>query len=191
MASTVRMDHYEAPYRGLRMGSDEYLELRVTEDRYELINGVVCMSPSPSFRHQRITTEIASQLRNFLRRNPVGQVAVEVDVRFSDVLVYRPDVIFLNAEKAARCQERVMLVPDVVVEVVSPDSVQVDHVTKKTDYERFGVGEYWIIHPERKSLLFFRLESGEFVEAQVTAEAFDSQAISDFSLDLKAVRELF
>jgi Uma2 family endonuclease len=178
-------------YRGLRMTADEYLALGETTERYELIDGVVSMSPSPTFRHQQVITEIASQIRNYVSLHPIGAVAVEIDVRLADDLVYRPDVIFLSAEKAARCAERVTEVPEVVVEVVSPDSRAYDRQTKRQDYERFGVGEYWIIDPERDSLTFLRSGEQGFVEAPVAGDAYRSHAISGFSLDLARLRALW
>ncbi len=178
-------------YRGLRMSADEYYALGETIERYELIDGVVCMSPSPSLKHQQIITEIASQIRNSLPDGDLGAVAVEIDVRFADDLVYRPDVIFLSKEKAARCSERVTEVPDVIVEVISPDSRSFDTQTKKHDYERFGVGEYWLIDPQRKSFAFFRLAKGKFVEAAADGETFRSQSIDGLSLDLTRLRALF
>lgn len=191
MASTVTTSDQVAAHRGLRMSADDYLTLGENAERYELIDGVVCMSPSPSYRHQKIITEVAGQIRNHLMNNPVGEVAVEADVRFSDKLVYRPDVIFLTAAKAVRCPMQVTEVPDVVVEVVSPDSRRLDRQTKKDDYERFGVGEYWIIDPERQAFTFHRLLGDKFTEVPPGAHAFDSEAIPGFSLDTRRLVEFF
>src|ERR1043165_2051928 len=107
---------------GVRMSADEFLALGETRERYQLINGVVCISPSASFKPQRISYAIARQLGEFLRKHPIGTALGEIDVRLDDELVYRPDVIYLSLEKAARCDPYVTEVPDVVVEVVSPDS---------------------------------------------------------------------
>ncbi len=84
------------------MTADEFLALGETDERLELIDGIVCMSPGASFPHQRIVAEISLQIGVFLRSRPVGAVAFEVDVRLSDRLVYRPDLIYLSTEKAAR-----------------------------------------------------------------------------------------
>ncbi|HEY3109193.1 MAG TPA: Uma2 family endonuclease [Chloroflexota bacterium] len=43
---------------------------------------------------------------------------------------------------------------DLIVEVVSPESVQRDRVEKLAEYERAGVGEYWLIDPEGRSAEF-------------------------------------
>ena len=57
-------------YAGLRMTAEEYLALGETNARYELIDGVVCMSPKPSPLHQKILRFIQGQLEAFLDSNP-------------------------------------------------------------------------------------------------------------------------
>lgn len=66
-----------------------------------------------------------------------------------------------------------------------------DTLTKRADYERAGVGEYWIIEPQRKSVTFLRWVDGIFVEAPAEADAFHSTVIPGFALDLKLIREAF
>lgn len=177
-------------FRGLRMTADDFLALGETSERLELIDGVVCMSPSASLPHQRIITEVSFQIGTFLRANPIGVVTVEVDVRVSDRLVYRPDLIYLSNEKAARCGARVTEIPEVVVEVISPDSSRLDRETKKRDYERAGVLEYWIIDPLESTFESYRLENGRFVDAPVAEDCFESRAIPGFRLDLAPIRAI-
>ena len=188
MTSTIA--DRECSYRGLRMSADEYYALGETFERYELIDGVVCTSPSPSLPHQRIITDITIQIGSFLATNPLGDVAVEIDVRFANDLVYRPDVIFLSKEKAARCSDRVTEVPDLIVEVISPDSRSYDTQTKKHDYQRFGVGEYWLIDPEKDAFTFYRLKDTSFIEIQPQADVFESKIVAGFRFDLKRVRAI-
>lgn len=178
-------------YRGLRMAADAYLELADDGHRYELIDGVICMSPSPSFKHQRIITEIAFDIRRHISDSGNGAVVVEVDVKLADDLVYRPDLIYLCEEKAARCGDRVNVIPDVVVEVVSPDSGPMDRQTKRNDYERFSVGEYWLIDPIAKTFEFMRLRDGRFEGVDAASDAFESEAIPGFRLKLPPIRALF
>ena len=55
-----------------------------------------------------------------------------------------------------------------VVEVISRGSRRMDSETKKSDYERFCVQEFWLIDPERKSMTFWRLSDGRFVDVDTT-----------------------
>jgi len=191
MATMVLTGSREASYRGLRMTADEYLALADDGYRYELIDGVICMSPSPSRPHQKIVTEIVRQIADHLMRHPTGEVVVEVDVRLGEDLVYRPDLVYLSSAKAAGCRERINVVPDLIVEVVSPDSRRYDHETKKHDYERCGVGEYWLIDPDQREFTFYRLQDGRFVQVQAAAATYASEMIPGFELDLQRLRTLF
>jgi Uma2 family endonuclease len=184
-------DNREARYRGLRMTADDYLAAPDDGHRYELINGVVCMSPSPTPIHQEVVLEIGSQIRNHLTRRRVGRCFIDVDVRLTEALVYRPDVVFLSAERSAHCGARITVVPDLVVEVISPDSRRYDHETKKGDYERCGVGEYWLVDPEKREFVFYRLENGRYERAVVPGDTFASQIIPGFELDLRQVERVF
>ena len=185
-----------AQYGGLRMTAEQYFALEDDGCKYELIDGVVIMSPSAAPRHQAVALEVASQITWFLRDHAVGKVLTEVDVHLgrgpsgSD-LVYRPDCIFNRTQRLAELRERIVGAPDLVVEVVSPSSRRMDSETKRNDYERIGVREYWLLDPERNAMTFYRLEGDHFVESAFSDEAFVSRAVPGFTLDLKRVRESF
>jgi len=172
----------EAKYNGLRLTADEYSQLEDDGCRYELIDGVVCMTPSPVGVHTFVVGEITAQIGAFLRKHPLGRVAVGLDVHVGEgprgrELVYRPDVLFLRSEHVRRGMEFVSVPPDLIVEVVSVTSRRLDQVTKKADYERFGVAEYWVLDPERDAMCFYRLEAGKYVEVQTEENIFRSVAL--------------
>jgi Uma2 family endonuclease len=174
------------------MSADEYLSLADDRHRYELIDGVICMSPSPGRKHQNLTMQIAGQMFAFAEPRKLGDVLVEVDVRLADHLVYRPDAIFLSAESAARCDgDRVTVAPDVVVEVISPDSGNYDRKTKRGDYERYGVAEYWMVDPDKEEFVFHQLKDGAFVEINGAGAEYVSPAIPGFVLNLEKIRSYF
>lgn len=182
---------------GLRMTADEFLALPDDGDRYELVDGVVIMSPSPTPVHQRVALEIASQLKWFLRQQPAGEAFMELDVRIGKSasgkdLVYRPDVLFIRAERMRSMPaDCIVGPPDLVVEVLSERSRRMDLATKRDDYERLGVREYWVFDPAGKSMTFWRLREAAFAEIRPTGDAFASEAVPGFVLDLKSVRASF
>lgn len=179
-------------YAGLRMTVDEYARLEDDGFRYELIDGVVVLSPIPSLPHQEIVLELSRQLANFLCENRVGAAASDVDVHLTDKLCYRPDMVFIRAERRDPNWVHVEDVPDMVCEIISPSYRQYDAQTKRGDYERFGVREYWLIDPEQDAMTFYRLgEDGKYAEAAIDGEQFRSEAVPGFALDLKALRKSF
>lgn len=195
-ASAPGVERLEGQYRGLRMTADEFFDLPEDGCSYELVQGVVVMSPIPTPRHQAVAMEIVAQIVLYLRQHPVGQMLAEIDVHLGrDAsgrdFVYRPEIVFLRAERWAEVGDRITGAPDLVVEVVSRGSWRFDSETKKDDFERFGVGEYWLIDPERGAMVFYRSDQGRFVEAEVDGDTFRSQAVPGFVLDIRRVRETF
>ncbi len=183
-------------YVGLRMSADEFLQIPDDGCFYELIDGVIVMSPSPTPKHQSAMVEIARQIANFLVDTPLGSVFAEVDVHLGEGptggdLVYRPEVIFVRKDRLRQMEDKIFGAPDLVVEVISKGSRRFDTETKKCDYERFGVKEYWLIDPARSAMTFYRIQEGRFVEAPVSGDFFASQAVPGFQLDLKRVRDTF
>lgn len=186
----------EAQFLGLRMAADEFLSLPDDGFNYELLDGVVVMSPNPTPPHQRVAGEIFSQIKWYLRDHPVGEVFFEIDVHLGrgargGDLVYRPEVIFVSAARLPEMTEKISGAPELVVEVISRGSRRLDTQTKRGDYERSGVEEYWLVDPQRRALTFLRRAGGKFVEAQPDGDTLASSAIAGFELDLKPVRAAF
>lgn len=186
----------EVCHHGLRMTAEEYFSIGETQNRYELIDGVVIMSPSPTPLHQEIVAEIAAQLRMFVKRNPIGRVFVEVDVQLAPravagELVYRPDAVYVSKERNDQIRNCIAGAPDLVVEVISPDSRRYDGETKRSDYERCGVREYWLIDPLEGRMTFYVLQGGRLVERQPRGDEFSSEALPGLVVNLADVREVF
>lgn len=146
------------------MTSGEFLALGETAERMELIDGVVTVSPRPSFRHQRVSFLIARAIDDWAQAHPGAHFAQDVSVELSEKLVYEPDVIAFAPGRYEREPDRVAGAPDLVIEISSPSTQRMDLETKRNDYERFGVKEYWIIDPVSAEARVFRREGARLVE---------------------------
>ncbi len=182
-------------YIGLRLSADDFFALDDDGCHYELIDGVVCMSPSPTRRHQEILTDLTVLIGHYLADHPVGRLIVEVDVHFGaglsgGDLVYRPDITFLRAERVSSAGDPMRVVPDLVVEIVSPSSRRFDNETKRFDYERLGVCEYWIIDHEQESMQFLRLVGGKYEDIVLKDGAVSSEVIEGFSLEIARIQKV-
>lgn len=185
-----------SPYNGVRMTAEEFF--RIPDDRlfYELVDGVVIASPSPTPVHQAVAGEFFHQLSSFLDRHPIGWAFYETDVHLgiaphgADV-IYRPEIAFFSRKKMAHIPDRLRGVPDLVVEVVSPGSERMDRQTKLRDYERFGVREYPLIDPQRGLIVLYRLRNRRYVESRSIGASFSSEAIPGFVVGLTRIRRLF
>jgi Uma2 family endonuclease len=117
--------------------------------RYEVVNGVLYMTPSPSWSHQEVAFEIASYLRTHIRTAGLGGVFMApVDVELAPEDVFQPDVVVLLKASREKLKGRhIVGAPDLVVEVVSPGSATMDRHDKYVAYAQAGVPEYWIVEP--------------------------------------------
>lgn len=180
-----------AGYAGLRLNADEFLELGETSDRYELIDGVVVMSPGASYAHQKIMALLFRQLDRYAE--PINaDVVTDTDIRLADDLVYRPDLVYFAPRRVMGMPQTLAAVPDLVIEILSPTSKPRDLITKRADYERFGVGEYWVVDPATGGVRAFQRPSHgvPFREVNVTGEVLTSTALPGFVLDLAPIRRV-
>jgi Uma2 family endonuclease len=180
----------EPLYAGMRISTDEYERLEDDGHRYEVIDGVVVMAPSPTGDHQDIAGEIEKQLRVFLDKHPVGRVFHDMDVRFTKKTLYQPDLTFVSKARLPKRTQRVHVVPEMVLEVLSPGTRRRDLSTKKDDYERFGITEYWLVDPQEQAFTCLRLKVARLMPVTITGRWFASEAIPGFKLDLTSLRRV-
>ena len=59
-----------------------------------------------------------------------------------------PDILFIKAANRARIKKQYCEKADLVIEVVSEKNRAHDITTKRLEYARAGIPEYWIVDPE-------------------------------------------
>ena len=125
---------------------------------YQLIDGELVMTPSPTPFHQSIALNLAIVLGPFIIQNRLGKLFMApLDVYLSDEDVYQPDLIFIRAERARNLQkDKLRIIPDLIVEILSPSNAYYDFTRKKEMYCERGVEEYWIIDPEMETVEIMR-----------------------------------
>ena len=112
-----------------RISYEAYLELTKSSDqRYELIDGVVYLLASPSFSHQVVVNEIAWHFHNYFRGKPCCSLTAPLDVRLQgyalkfeeDPNIVQPDIVVICDEDNVNEAGQYQGVPSLIVEVVSP-----------------------------------------------------------------------
>ena len=139
-------------------------------ERYELLDGELVMVPSPNATHQRIVGRLHAVLLGHITDAGLGDLFMAP----FDVVVWdggqrnvvQPDILFISTERGHILTEaNVQGAPDLVVEVLSPSTESVDRGYKRELYARHGVGEYWLVDPDARSVTVLRLGSGEYETA--------------------------
>ncbi len=136
--------------------------------RYELIDGVLLVTPAPSYDHQ----DVVGQLYLLLSARCTSGLKVMLapfDVAISDDTVMQPDL--LVARRSDFTRRDLPTAPLLAVEVLSPSTQRFDLMTKRGRYEAAGAASYWVVDPTAPSLVAWELVDGEYVEvARVEGE---------------------
>ncbi len=165
------------------------------EERWELIAGVAwSMSPAPSRMHQKISIELAKQFSVFLEGGKCEVYAAPFDVKLSPETedeaptVLQPDIV-LCCDPQKLTDWGLQGPPDLVVEIVSPESGRKDRKEKFLLYERYGVSEYWIVDPDEEVVEIYRLDGGRFerIGAFGPEDKPGAPVLSGFECDLSRV----
>jgi hypothetical protein len=99
------------PKQGLWTYND-YATLPDDGQHYEIVNGVLFMTPSPSIAHQEAAFEIASYLRAHVKLAGLGRVFMSlVDVELAPNVVVQPDVVVILNTSLGKSQRHASSVP--------------------------------------------------------------------------------
>ena len=156
----------------------------------QLIAGEFIMSPAALTVHQRISIRLSARLYDFVSSHGLGEVfSAPTDVHVSYKDVYQPDIFFIATDRLSCIEEDgVYGAPDFVIEILSPSTAAYDRGPKKEGYEKFGVKEYWIIDPQKKSVeCFINSEHGFQPGFSGMSGEVSSNVLSGFRLDLQSI----
>ncbi len=142
---------------------EEYYRLS-DDQRYEIIEGNLLMVPAPDTWHQNWVGELHLIIRQHLSASNAGKVLLSpVDVVLNPENTVQPDLVFIAQANLHIIQHRAVFgAPDLAVELLSPSTAARDRSAKKELYARFGVKEYWIGDPVRKSLEVLTLKGTQY-----------------------------
>src|SRR6185437_11690149 len=122
-------------------------------NRWELQEGKLIMSPSPTPRHMVAVAELYLQLRSQLPANLRAVPDVDLDVQLAPAdqpgTARRPDLVVVSEAELRRVETEGGLLRAtsavLVVEIVSPGSRRTDNLVKRGEYADAGIAAYWII----------------------------------------------
>lgn len=138
---------------------EEYLE-RFAGMHCELVEGnVIKMSPVHE-RHDKLVRYEVLLLEAYFALNPIGEIRQDPFVMSSlpELPKRQPDIQIILGDNRVHLKPTFMDGPaDICIEVSSPGTEDVDRGEKFIEYEKGGVGEYWIFDPLRREALFYKL----------------------------------
>ena len=169
---------------------DDFLGFPDDGKRHEIIDGEHYVTPSPITKHQVVSMNLTRAFNFWLRRHPRGYLfAAPFDVVFSNLDVVEPDLLYISRERTGILTDKhVRGAPDLVIEILSPGTRKTDELIKRKLYERFGVGEYWVVDPELDTIKIYRHVEEAFERiSELSVEHQDvltTPLLPDFSVTL-------
>ncbi len=138
---------------------DDYCRLPDDGRRYEVIRGVLYVSPAPSVPHQRALAALFLSLHRFVVAAGLGEVLfAPVDVLLPREIAapVQPDLMFFRTGNQPGAEAlNFKGVPDLVVEILSPSTRRLDRSIKLAAYRDAGIPEFWLADPRSRALSIF------------------------------------
>ncbi len=164
---------------------EEFLEICDEDVRAEFIDGRIIVHSPASLIHVDLSGFVYTLVKLFVRKHKLGRViGNNFQVRLRPGLRRVPDLMFIASNNTVTITEtQVDGAPDLVVEIVSPDSVERDWRDKFFEYEIAGVKEYWVLdHGNRRFEIYCLNEKGKYEAQPKTKGVVKSQVLPGFWL---------
>jgi Uma2 family endonuclease len=175
----------------------DFLE-EFNEAPFELIDGErIAWMPGVA-RHTETIEAIKDAIKDYLRVNPIGSVFTEATyvVEYSEDWVkgsLTSDLLFFAAERLAQYKEEnpdwgdkpYVLVPDIAIEVVSPNDVYSVINHKVMAYLQDGVKQVWVIDPQAENALVHTEDKTVILTKEDSISG--GNVLPDFELPLKEI----
>ncbi len=129
--------------------------------RAELIDGQIYYMAPPNARHQEIIFSLSRKIADYFDKNngacKIYLAPYAVFLNKDDKNYVEPDISIICDKK--KLDERGCNgAPDWIIEVTSPSDPQRDYGIKLFKYRTAGVREYWIVNPQKKTVMVYDFE---------------------------------
>lgn len=147
-----------------KLSLQEFLDLPESGDRFELVDGELRPKVSPKFKHSRIQGRLYRTLDDWCEQQ-IGRVlpewAIVLQRRGAD-WVPVPDLTYVSYERLPQEWEEdapCPVLPELVIEIISPGQSFGELTQKATDYLTAGVDRVWVVDTKAQSLTIFRQDT--------------------------------
>ena len=171
------------------MTLDEFLELPETEPASEFVCGRIIPRPMPTWFHSRLASRLATYFENYFASKDEGYSNVELrHAAHAEGRSYIPDVSVTRWEKAPptlaeRRRGAIEVLPDLAIEIISPDDRPTRVADKLAFYLRSGVPLIWIVDPDERTVSIYM--PGQASRVLTVDDVIDARPVlSDFTLPL-------
>jgi Uma2 family endonuclease len=156
---------------------EDYAAMPDDGKRYEIHDGELCELTGPNGRHQMVSANLNDVLRAHVKARHLGVVLyapfdVILSARPTETTVLQPDLIYIDPSRQSALKMRgVNGAPTLVVEIFSPNTINIDRGRKRQLYARYGVPYLWFVDPIARYVEALVLTAADYsVAARVSGE---------------------
>ncbi|CAN5667341.1 hypothetical protein BH20ACI4_BH20ACI4_15230 [soil metagenome] len=156
----------------------------------EYVDGDIINNMSVTEKHDFLTNFLSTILTLYISTKKLGRICAEPYqmkmVLEGKIKGREPDIFFVATENFDRIKEQYFEgAADLVIEVISPESVMRDTQDKFEEYEKAGVKEYWTIDPNTRTANFYGFdENNKYKMLPISADGiFESRVIENLWID--------
>jgi Uma2 family endonuclease len=146
--------------------------------RYELLDGMLLVTPAPRNLHQVITTELTVLLHRELAAAGLARVVSPGELEIGDRTLLDPDILVYPSIYPPTTHWKQIREWWLAVEVLSSSSRVYDREFKRSAYQAIGVQEVWLVDPDSKTVDVWRgrAQAGEVIDDRLLWQPPHGQA---------------
>ena len=157
-------------------------------NRYEVVDGELLVTPSPTFHHQDAIFALARRLDPYVRSTGAGYLSLSpADIELDERTLVQPDLFVFELPGGRRPEgwkdiTKILL----AIEVLSASTARADRHVKRRRYQRHGISEYWIVDLDSRLVERWRPSDDRPEILSETLTWQPSESAAPFELDLAA-----
>ena len=168
-----------------QMSVEDFLDFaEQSEEWYEYIDGEPYLMTGGKLNHFAISANITGMLLNLLSGGECRVFGSGMLVKAGVATLVAPDVSVVCGEPETEADTRILLNPTVVVEVISPTSVNHDRVVKRDFYESVASIQAYLIIDQHRPLAELYTRSATGWQLQTFASLDDEVALDALACQL-------
>lgn len=163
---------------------DEFWELSDEDSNYELIDGVLVIHSPASTENEQIFSYLNRFLGFYVEEKGLGVLlGSRLVMRLEPKWNPEPDLMLVLSENQHRIKEtRVEGAADLVIEILSKATREIDLEKKVPKYLECGVKEIWIIDPDNQEFSVYGKEDKKTWDVGKQDVPIESKLLADFVL---------
>lgn len=164
-------------------------------NHYELLDGKVLMTPPAGYPHGLIEARLTAIFAAFVAEHGLGYFlgsSQGFELPTADTI--EPDGSFVSTRRweampAPRPGEFLRVVPDLILEILSPSTAAIDRVRKRRLYERTGVREYWLVDPRIREITVLVRRGDAFDDGTTYGEGTTarSEVVANLTVEVASI----